>query len=67
MAIALDLSRGTVDISSARTAVLMAVAAASLSKIGILLVRHRNRFGLILSAIILAAVSASLLVAELVT
>jgi uncharacterized membrane protein (DUF4010 family) len=67
LAIALDLSRGTVDISSARTAVLMAVAAASLSKIGILLVRHRNRFGLILSAIILAAVSASLLVAELVT
>ncbi len=64
LAIALDLSRGTVDISSARTAVLVAIAAASLSKIGILLARHRNRFGLSLAAIILTTVTAALIVAK---
>ncbi|AFM12902.1 MgtC/SapB family protein [Turneriella parva] len=60
LAIALDLSRGTVDIASARTAVLVAIAAASMSKVGILLVRHRNRFGLILSLILCATVAAAL-------
>ncbi len=64
LAIALDLSRGTVDVSSARTAVLVAIAAASLSKVGILLLRHRNRFGFILALVLVSTVAAALAVAK---
>lgn len=60
LAIALDLSRGTVDVESARTAVLVAISAASLSKVAILIVRHRSRFGLVLGLILISTVAAAL-------
>lgn len=58
LAIALDLQRGAIPMASGTIAILLAIAASFVSKIGIILFTHRDSFGLKVAAILLVVLGA---------
>ncbi len=63
LAIALDLKRGAASLKASSISVLIAVAASFVSKLSIVALAHRDRFGLRLAALLLLVVTSGVTVA----
>lgn len=65
LAIALDLARGAVSLSASAIAVMMAIVASFISKLGIVAFAHRDSFGVRLSAALALVLASGIAVALL--